>query len=379
MTVARRFVLMVLLSGSAASAAEVARPTLAVFDLEARGADPLKAQAVTVGVVRGVRQLDVFQVLSADDVRQLLAIERSRQLMGSGGNDLSPVNEALGARHAITGSLTSVGEKLQVELRLLDTSNGKVLSQKTLGPVVLADLVRDVPNLSQELVSPLLMEQQGTLLVRSSEEASEVVVDEVLRGSTPMKEPLPLPRGAHRLEVRKDGFISQTVPVRVEPGEVTTQDVSLVPSPDYAEAYKQRHGRLRIGAYITTVVAVGAFGGALLLDRNTDESYRNEFLPRRAALDESAVNPTFASAQQEATYAGCLGAGRVTCSTQMEDLVGRLRTQQFATAGLVGVGVISTGVATYLWLTGEDPNRYSRLVASVRFGDSPGLALGGTF
>ena len=53
------------------------RPPLLVLDLEARGGGVPEAQAATINVVRGLRDLDVFQVLSADDVRQLLALFRS--------------------------------------------------------------------------------------------------------------------------------------------------------------------------------------------------------------------------------------------------------------------------------------------------------------
>src|SRR5690606_30185526 len=131
-TLVRPLVFVVLLVTGAAYATEPSRPTLAVLDLEVKGADPLKAQAAMVSVVRGIRQLDVFQVLSAEDVRQLLAIERNRMLMGMETGALTAMNQALGARHVITGSLLGVGTDLTLELRLLDTADSKVVAQKTM-------------------------------------------------------------------------------------------------------------------------------------------------------------------------------------------------------------------------------------------------------
>src|SRR5262245_36215442 len=89
----------VVASLAAGSALASDRPVLVVMDLEARGSTPLQAEAATSSVVRGLRNLDVFQILSASDVRQLLAIERSRQLLGGsadGSHNMSEVSRALG-------------------------------------------------------------------------------------------------------------------------------------------------------------------------------------------------------------------------------------------------------------------------------------------
>ncbi|HEX4621073.1 MAG TPA: PEGA domain-containing protein, partial [Myxococcaceae bacterium] len=250
-----RSVCVVASLGASAAMAQV-KPPLVVFDLEGRGASELQAQGATQSVVRGLRELDVFQVLSAEDVRNLLAIERTRQLLGKEGSGMVEMTHALGARYAVVGLVTPVGRQLQVEIRLLDTEKQSVLSQKTLGPVDKMEVVASqLPGLSQELVGPLLREQQGSLIVQSTEAGSEVLVDGSLVGSTPMKAPVDLPRGQHRLQVRKDGFIEQSRPVRIETGVTGTENFLLSPSPDYAEAWKIRHGRRRVGAYIATVAA----------------------------------------------------------------------------------------------------------------------------
>jgi hypothetical protein len=372
-------VVVALCAGSAA--AQAPRPSLVVFDLEAKGASALQAEAATQGVVRGLRQLDVFQVLSADDVRQLLAIERSRQLLGMEATGTGEQLTALGARYAVVGTLSAMGSKLSGELRLLDTASGKVVSQRGVGPVDgMEALARELPELAQVLVGPLLAEQQGMLLVRTAEEGAEVLVDEALLGSTPLPAPLKLSRGAHRLQVRKDGFIAASRPVRIEPEQVTLEEVALVPSPDYAEAWKLRHGRLRVGAYIATGAALGALAGAYLLDRGVEAQYRADFLPRRyALLDQPLPGELAADPGARAVYEGCSGDGKPSCAEGMEPIAQSLATRQWLAVGLLGVGAVATGVSGYLWLTGEDPNRYARLVAAVSPGPAPGFVLAGWF
>lgn len=364
------------------------RPLLAVFDLEAHGADPLQVQASSQAVVRGLRDLDAFQVLSAEDVRQMLAIERGRQLVGVSVNqDASALGKTLGAKHVVVGSLTRVGKGLTVDLRLLDAQEAKVISHRSLGPVAdMAKVATTLPGLAQELVGPLLAAEQGELLVRAREESAEVLVDGTLVGTTPLGA-FKLPRGQHRLEVRKEGFISQSTPVRIEHDQVRVQDVVLVPSPEFAEAWKERHGRLRLGAYIATGVAVAALSGGILLDRlSTQPKYDNEFVPRQlwlrtqAGSGSQATPPSIANNPGAAKIWTDCGSDPTGCAQTASDLQGQIKLQQGLTVGLIGVGVVAAGTATYLWLTGKDPNRYSGLVAGVATdGKTSGFALSGSF
>jgi len=380
-----------LISWAAPALAAETRPPLLVLDFDTKGASPLEAEAATRNAARGLRALDVFQVLTSEDVRQLLALERNRQLVGA---DASPVltglSGALGANHAVVGTVTKVGNDLQVEMRLLDTKTNAVLSTRsTPAAPGMEKLAAALPDLAQELMAPLLREQQGHLVVRTREEAAEVLVDDTLVASTPMKAPVLLPRGAHRLQVRKDGFIAQSQTVRVEPNQVTTTDVNLLPSADYAEAWKLRHGRLRIGAYLATGGAVVALGGAFLLDRAaTDPLYRTQFHPRQLVLlaaqgQAPQSEPTAVSSDPEAhqTWLTCT-ADLAACDARAHDLSTQLFIQQFATGSLVVVGLAAGTVATYLWLTGQDPNRYANAVAGVTVtvtSDGRGLALVGRF
>jgi hypothetical protein len=377
-------------AADAAQQAVQTRPPLLVLDLEARGGGVPEAQAATINVVRGLRDLDVFQVLSADDVRQLLALERTRQLSGAKGESaLGELGKALGATDAVVGSVTRAGGKLQVEIRLLDVATQKVLNQKTLGPVSsVTEIASALPGLAQELVSPLLKDQQGYLLVRTKEEAAEVLVDDTLVGSTPLKAPLTLSRGLHRLQIRKDGFIAQTRSVRIEPNQTRVEQVDLVPSQDYAAAYKDKNGRVRVAAWVATGVAVVGISAAIWLDVAAHTEYNNDFYPRQQWLlgasgqgpqtkpPSVASNPT-----ASANWDQCTAQGAKFCTAQAQSAQSSVQTLQWLTAGTAVVAAAATGVAIWLFVSGKDPNRYTDVVAGVGPTEKGGMvfALAGHF
>ena len=195
---------------------------------------------------------------------------------------------ALNAPNAVVGSVTKLAGKLQVEIRLLDAPTQQVLNQKTLGPVTVDEMASKLPGLAEELMAPLLREQQGFLVVNSREEAAEILVDDTLVGSVPLKQPIPLARGTHRLTLRKDGFIAQTRSVRINPKETTVEEVQLAPSADYAKAYQEKNSKARVGAYVATGVAVVGIATAITMQVLASSQYNDEFKPRQAWLQGAA-------------------------------------------------------------------------------------------
>ncbi len=339
--------------------------------------------------MRGLRQLEVFQVLSSDDVRQLLALERTRQLSGAKAEgSVGQLGAALNAPNAVVGSVTRVGGKLQVEIRLIDAPTQKVLSQKSLNQVTVEQVAAQLPGLAQELMAPLLREQQGFLVVKSREEAAEVLVDDTLVGSIPLKGSIDLSRGVHRLTVRKDGFIAQTRSVRIEPKQTTVEEVELQPSADYAKVYKDKYGKMRVGAWIATGVAIAGITTAVIMNSSASSQYDEEFKPRQAWLQgaagtgpqtkppEIANNPTASAA-----WDSCTTSGAAACKQAAEDAKSSVQVKQYVAIGAGVIGVASAGIATWLWLSGKDPNRYADVVAGVSPNGQGGmtLALAGRF
>lgn len=352
----------------AAAQTEQPRPGLAVFDLKGIDTRPAEAQAALNAVVKGLRELDAFDVVSSDDLRQLLSIERQKQMLGMDTDPaMSASVQAVGVKNVIVGSVTRSGAGLSAELRLLDAKDNKVVSQRTVPPQPSLDkLSAMLSGVAQELVGALLANEQGQLLIRTREEGAEVVVDDVSRGSTPLPGPITIPRGRHRLTVKKDGFISRVTSVTVQRDQLTLEDVTLVPSADYVAAYEARNKRLRLGGYIGIGVAAAGFLSAVIIDRFVAESmYQSQFKPRQEVLEAVASGrggdgSTFISDTQR----DCFG-DQDACRTRARELASSINTMQILTWVMVGVGAAGVAAAAYCFVSGEDPNRYAQLVASV--------------
>jgi hypothetical protein len=357
------------------------KPGLAVFDL--KGVDtrsPTEAATATNAVIKGLRELDAFEVVSSDDLRQLLAIERQKQLLGMEGDaNISASVQAMGVKNVVVGSITRGQSGLSAELRLLDTKDNKVVSQRTIASQPSLDkLANQLVIITQELVGPLLFMEQGQLLVRTREEGAEVVVDEVSRGSTPLAAPIKLPRGRHRLTVKKDGFISRVTVTQVQKEQLTLEDVTLVPSADYVAAYNARNKRLRLGGYIAIGAAVAGFGTALLLDRAIAEPlYQNEFRPRAEVLAAVANGTAGDGKSFQNQQAACFN-DQAKCRQEAQGLGSQVSTLTTASWVMVAVGAVGVAGAVYCFISGEDPGRYAQLVASI-FPNGGSIGLAGRF
>ncbi len=354
------------------------RPSIAVFDLAGKGTTHFEAQLATGAVAQGLRKLEAFTVISSDDIRQLMSIDRQKQLLGASDEGTQASVRALGATHAVVGSVAKTGNNFTAELRLLNTTDGTVMNQKTSEAVPTIDkLVSALTGLGQEVVGPLLAAQQGMLLVRTVEEGAEVFIDDISQGSTPLPAPLKVPMGRHRLQVKKDGFITRLMNVTIEKDQLSVQDVTLLPSSDYAQAYQQRNSRMRLGAWIATGVAIAGLGSAILVDRVVAEGqYQNEFLPRQRVLEASSrgSNNFDASGLTHPTEVKC-AANLDACRKDAQTASSTVTTLQATSWALVGVGAVAAGFATYLWVSGDNPGRYTQLVAGVTPGGaSVGLA-----
>ena len=354
-----------------------AKPGLMVLEPDLKGATPVEGAVVGTAIANGARELETFEVMTATDMRTLLGVERQKQLMGAATEATNSLAESLGAQFVVSSIVAKVGAKLEVDLRLIDTKDGKVLSQKKLSNLEKSSEVSNsVQGITQELLGVLLATEQGSVYVRSSEEGSEVRLDGKLVGSTPMASAFAIARGRHRLEVGKDGFITAFKPVVVQREQTTVEDVRLVPSPDYINAYVQRNKRMRMGAWISAGAAVALLAGAVVVDRAlTEKTYQDQFVPRREALRPNGTPPLGDGAK---IYTAC-AADAAACSLAAQDVKSQIEAFQAISIGL-GIGAILTaGLSAYFFIAGEDPNKYSRVSMSLLPEGGAAFALSGSF
>lgn len=67
----------------------------------------------------------------------------------------------------------------------------------------------------------------GTLVIHTSPEGAEVMIDEESVGTTPL-DPIPLPAGSHTLRVRLPGHTEYTDVVQITPGQITELPIDLL-------------------------------------------------------------------------------------------------------------------------------------------------------
>ena len=275
-----------------------------------------------------------------------------------------------------------------MEIRLLDASTQRVLAQKSLSQATVEQVANQLPGLAQELMAPLLREQQGFLVVKSKEEAAEILVDDTLVGSIPLKaSDRPVPR--HPPPHGAQGRFHRADPLGAHRAEADHRGGGRTPA--LGGLREDLQGQVRedpVGRWIATGVAVAGITTAILMNSSANGEYNDQFKPRQAWLQGAAGtgpqtkppdisnNPTASAA-----WDSCTASGAVACKQAAEDTKSSVQVKQYVAIGTAVVGVAAAGVATWLWLSGKDPNRYAEVVAGVSPNPQGGmtLALAGRF
>ncbi|MFL5322563.1 MAG: hypothetical protein ACJ790_23080 [Myxococcaceae bacterium] len=150
-----RFLLGSLLVASLAHAATVKVAVLQVKPLEPALAGT--ADVMTEALVTELGHDKRLEIISASDVSALVGLERQKQLLGcseSSASCLAELSGALGARFVVVGSLGRVGRQRRLDLRVLDSENGKALDRE--GALVAEDNLGDeLKQMAQKLAAAI--------------------------------------------------------------------------------------------------------------------------------------------------------------------------------------------------------------------------------
>src|SRR5512138_3733649 len=290
-------VAVVLLAAGPALAAD-ARPKLAVLDLAANGASKELTSAATSAVANELDELGVFRITTAEAIREMLAFEKNRQMMGcTDGGCIAEIGGALGVDYIVSGKVTRIAAAAGLpETFNLDLTLSNVKKGQREGSVVEAgksegEILGRVGRAAQKLVSKILAGRSGTLVISAAEAGAVVKIDDQVRGTTPLPGQISLPSGPHLVVVEKQGFVAWQKDVQIQPAKVIEETATLVPSPDFIQAYESKQRKLRIGAWTATAVAVAGVGVAIWGQVDANRLYGNETTPgtflyaRRKLLD----------------------------------------------------------------------------------------------
>ena len=350
-----------------AAAAPPPRPRVAVLDFSADGVPPELARGVAGSTAAELDRIGAFQVMTTDAVRSLLAFEKQRQMLGcTDPGCYADVGASLGAEWLVTGRVSRVAgasgapPRLTLELTLAEVKRSERAGSAIETAASEGELVGRVGRAVNQLFQKVLAGRTGKLLVNSLEAGAVVRVDDQVKGTTPLGGTLEVPAGPHLLSVEKEGFVLWQRDVQIDAGQVTEVGATLVPSPDYVKAWEKRNGRIRAGAWIATGVAVVAVAGALWFQADANQAYGNETSPNTFLFDRRKLQD------------GITVEGVVNYRTQANQLQSQIETDQALVMASAGVAVVAAGVATWLWIAGDDPQRYARFdVAPVAAGVVP--------
>lgn len=311
---------------------------IAIMTIQASGVPEEYAEGLTETIATTVQRTGVFETISPRQLSSLLAYEKRKELLGECVQESCYVQIAktVKAEHLVAGSVAKVGSKLTLNLVLIDAAEGKALERNNRESAGASNLLDDARSAVIVLLQPILKARRGYLKVAVNVPDAEIVVDDEQRHEG-VGQVIALAAGPHVLKVKRDGFYATSADVFVRPGRVSAEDVKLIPAKETIEDYESSASVMRWAAYGTAVVAAGA-------------AVASGVFYARASDDKNFVD----------RYSSALAVDRRLIGTPEE---AQLRSDSFGTnqtlyLSLLGTAVISGGVSLFLWLTGDDPDRY---------------------
>ncbi|HOX44565.1 MAG TPA: PEGA domain-containing protein [Myxococcota bacterium] len=326
---------------AAAPAAAQERATvakLAVLDLGDKGVGTDLVALMSASVARQLSSYGVFEVITRADVGKMLLHVQDKLSAGCSSPDcLVQVGDVLGAEKLVAGEVGLVGKRYLISLQRMDVKKGVVenrVQREFEGP--LEKIREEVRLATHQLVEDLLKLESGTLLLQVSEEGADVSLDGTVVGTSPLKG-LSVPAGPHEVRVSKQGFVAWARTLQMRPRSTEALEARLIPSAEFIQAYEDKAFSMRRWAWISFATFAVLEGAALGLRLYTWQKYD----PIEADY-EDLVDP----AERYQFY---------------QDHVDQIRLAEkldYAALGSALVGVVLGGVSLYLFLEGEDPDRY---------------------
>jgi len=340
---------------------------LAVLDLGDKGVGADLVSLMSASVARQLSSYGVFEVITRADVGKLLTHVQDRISAGCASPDcLVQVSDALGADKLVGGEVGLVGKRYLISLQRIDARKAVVehrVQREFEGP--LETIREEVRLATHQLVEDILKLESGKLLLQVSEEGADVSLDGAVVGTSPLKG-LSLPAGPHELRVVKQGFVAWARTLQVRPRSTEAVEARLIPSAEFIQAYEDRADSMRRWAWVSLATFAALEAAALGLRLYTWQKF----------------DPI------EAEYKDLVDPGER--SQYYQDHVDQMNLAEkldYAALGSALVGAVIGGVSLYLFLEGEDPDRYElyrevSAVPEVSVSPAPGgasLSLGWAF
>lgn len=343
----RSAVLLLLLGAQVARAEGVSdgikevdsNPKLAILSLAAQGVPEEYAAALTESIATEITRTGVFETISPRQIASILAYEKRKDTLGACVNDdcFLQVARAVKAGFLIGGSVGKVGEQLVLNLILIGAQSGETLSRAKRETSGATELSAEAYRTAFVLLEPLLSKRRGYLKVNANVDGARIFINGDQRAE-PAGQAISLASGPHVVEVKKDGFYPAAADLLIRPGQVLEQRVALIPSKETIEAYETKATLLRVGAYTTGALAVGAavLSAVFYAQASENKTIVDRFTESRS-IDQTAE-------------------ARARALRASDDF----SLDQGLYLGALGGAVLLGGASLFCFLAGDDPDRYEQ-------------------
>lgn len=316
------------------------RTRLAVMSLSAAGVPEDYAVGLTETIATRAQETGVFETVSPRQIASLLAYEKRKELLGGCVEERCYVQiaQAVKADHLLAGSVAKVGERLVLNLVLIDTAKGSALQRTQRETLDASELMSEATRAATVVLQPVLSDRRGFLKIAANVPDAGLTVDDERRPET-VGQVIALPAGPHVLRVARDGFYSVEADVFVRPGRVTEESIDLIPAKETIESYESKASAMRYGAYAAGVLAIGAAvaGGVFYANASDDKELVDRYT---SALDADRASGRFGSYDD---------------ARSAQDSFDQ---NQSLYAISIGTAIVAGATSIYLLLAGDDPDRY---------------------
>ncbi|MBN2493601.1 MAG: PEGA domain-containing protein [Deltaproteobacteria bacterium] len=335
-------VALALLPASVQARPPAARARIAVLDLREKGVTKEVVDLLTGTVARKLQSYGIFDVLSREDLRNMLRHGQDMQYLGCDEPScFAQLGGKIGTDYIVSGTVGMVGKRYVINLQLIEIKTSSVLERVDRQFEGTLDMLLDeVRTASHQVVAKMLEAASGALLVSVSEEGADISIDGHTVGTSPMNQ-LPLPAGPHDLRVSRKGFVDWARTVEVRPDDLQMVDVTLIPSAAFVADYEDRAVSMRRWAWISGAAFVALEAAALGLRIYTWQEYD----PIVDAYNSNNLPENMSQREYYEAHKGDI------------DLAEKL---DYTALGLSLAGVAAGVVSAYLFIEGEDPDRYRR-------------------
>jgi hypothetical protein len=176
----------------------------------------------------------VFDVISGDDIQAMLDQQQLKDALSCDSSScLAELGGALDARYMINGKATKSSAGLRITMTLLDVYEAKAIARDA-RELSLGAIESDVPGMAKKLFNSILATKGGTILLGCSEIGASIYVDgDLVTTATGRLFKTQVPGGTHRIEAKKEGFVTWAQDIDVTAESEQKFDIEMLPSQDF--------------------------------------------------------------------------------------------------------------------------------------------------